>query len=223
MAKVGFIAVHPDDESLGCGGTILKHKANSDDIIWIILTKLTEKRGISKEVIKKRIREINQVSRAYHFHKVYALDHETTQLDSASKPALINELSSIFNKHKIDSLYIPNRSDIHSDHRIAFECIMSASKTFNHPYIHKIFMYECISETEFAPALLENAFVPNYFVDISKYMDKKIKILNIYKSEIKDHPYPRSNTNFKALAAFRGAQAGVPYAEAFMILRDIWT
>lgn len=83
-------------------------------------------------------------------------------------------------------------------------------------------MYETISETDFAPALQENAFVPNYFVDISPYIDEKIKIMEIFSSELKPHPFPRSEQNIRALATYRGAQCGVGYAESFMILKDIW-
>jgi len=82
-------------------------------------------------------------------------------------------------------------------------------------------MYECISETEFAPALAEKIFIPNYFVDISKYMDKKIELIGVYESEIGEHPFPRSNKNVEALATFRGATAGVEYAEAFHLLKFI--
>ncbi|MHA1384775.1 MAG: PIG-L deacetylase family protein [Candidatus Helarchaeota archaeon] len=83
-------------------------------------------------------------------------------------------------------------------------------------------MYETISETELVPALQENAFVPNYFVNISSYIDKKIEIMKIFESELGEHPFPRSEKNIKALATFRGAQSGVEYAETFMILKDIW-
>jgi len=83
-------------------------------------------------------------------------------------------------------------------------------------------MYETISETELVPALQENAFVPNYFVNISSYIDKKIEIMKIFESELGEHPFPKSEKNIKALATFRGAQSGVEYAEAFMILKEIW-
>jgi len=81
-------------------------------------------------------------------------------------------------------------------------------------------MYECISETEFTPALPENVFTPNCFVDISEQMEEKIKIMEIYNSEIGEHPFPRSERNIRALATFRGATAGVEYAEAFQILKS---
>lgn len=82
-------------------------------------------------------------------------------------------------------------------------------------------MYECISETEFAPALAENSFCPNYFVDITPFLRQKIDLLKVYKSEIGEHPFPRSIRNIEALATFRGASVGVEYAEAFQLLKYI--
>jgi LmbE family N-acetylglucosaminyl deacetylase len=82
-------------------------------------------------------------------------------------------------------------------------------------------MYECISETEFAPALPEKVFQPNYFVDITDFFEKKLEIMRIYKSEMGEHPFPRSEENIKALATFRGATAGVRFAESFQLVKYI--
>ena len=82
-------------------------------------------------------------------------------------------------------------------------------------------MYECISETEFGPQLAERMFIPNYLVDISDYLSEKIEIMQVYQSELGEHPFPRSIENIKALATFRGAMAGVTYAEAFQVVKMI--
>ena len=82
-------------------------------------------------------------------------------------------------------------------------------------------MYECISETEFSPALPENHFLPTYFVDISPYLREKLDLMNIYESEVGQHPFPRSLRNIEALAVFRGASVGVEFAEAFQVLKWI--
>ena len=76
-------------------------------------------------------------------------------------------------------------------------------------------------KTEFAPALHENVFIPNYFVDITPYLRQKQKILSIYESEIGEHPFPRSLRNIEALATFRGASIGVEYAEAYQLIKYI--
>ena len=82
-------------------------------------------------------------------------------------------------------------------------------------------MYETLSETEFTPALSENAFIPNVFIDISDYLEEKLKIMELYNTEIMPDPLPRSKYSIKALAAYRGSRIGVQYAEAFQSLLEI--
>jgi LmbE family N-acetylglucosaminyl deacetylase len=98
---------------------------------------------------------------------------------------------------------------------------MACTKSFRYPFIKKVLLYECISETEFAPALPEKVFIPNYFVDVSKHFMKKLEIMKIYESELGEHPFPRSLRNIEALAVFRGASVGVEYAEAFQLIKYI--
>ena len=142
-------------------------------------------------------------------------------LSDESLISMIPKVRDIFNESKPEIIYIVNRSDAHSDHLITFKAIMSCTKSFRYPFIKRVLMYECISETEFAPALPENQFIPNYFVDISNEIENKIKLIEIYKSEIGLHPFPRSIENIKALAKYRGAMIGVNYAESFHALRII--
>ena len=134
---------------------------------------------------------------------------------------MVPEISAVFSEVKPEIIYTLNRSDAHSDHRIIFDAVMSCTKSFRYPYIKQVLMYECISETEFAPALAEKAFLPNYFVDITKYMDKKNEAMRVFESELGEHPFPRSLDNIRALAHFRGASVGVQYAEAFQLLKYI--
>jgi LmbE family N-acetylglucosaminyl deacetylase len=81
-------------------------------------------------------------------------------------------------------------------------------------------IYECLSETEFTPALPENVFIPNVFIDISNYFEKKLEIIKIYESEIMEEPYPRSISSIEALARYRGSRIGVKYAEAFQLIYE---
>lgn len=217
MSNVLIVASHPDDETLGCGGTILKHKSNGDKIYWLIITSILEGEGYSKTAVDTRDAEIREVPELYKFEDVFKLDLPTTKLDTIPKGKLIESVSEVINTIKPEIIYVNNRNDIHSDHKIIFDAVISSAKIFRCPFIRKIMMYEVISETEFAPAYLNNAFSPNSFSDISNYLDKKISIMRIYKGEMKNHPFPRSEENLRALATFRGATAGVKYAEAFMV------
>jgi LmbE family N-acetylglucosaminyl deacetylase len=218
--NVLFISVHPDDETLGCGGTILKHKSNGDTINWLNITGIDNNHpfGFSPEQVMKRQLTIEKVKQTYGFNKSINLKFYTQLLDTKGLSSLMKEISEAIKEIQPDTLYIPNRSDVHSDHRISFQAIYPCKKNYRYSFIKSILMYETLSETEFAPALAENAFIPNTFVDITDYIDKKIEIMKLYDTEIMPDPLPRSAHAIKGLAAFRGSRIGVMYAEAFMSL-----
>jgi len=221
MKNVIVISAHPDDETLGAGGTMLKHVANGDNVFWLIVTNVFENQGFSKERVESRQEEIRKVEKLFGITKTYLLDYPTMTLSSSSLLKMVPEISTVFSEVKPEIIYTLNRSDAHSDHRIIFDAVMACTKSFRYPFIKQILMYECISETEFAPALAEKAFLPNYFVDITEYIDKKNEIMEVFESEIAEHPFPRSLENIKALAHFRGASVGVKYAEAFQLIKFI--
>ncbi len=220
--NVLVISVHPDDETLGCGGTLLKHKNSNDDVSWLILTEASENLGYSKEFLTKRVEQINDVSRAYRFKRTFNLGFPTTKLHTVDFSEIITNISSVIQKVRPKIIYMVNRSDIHTDHQVAAKAIMSSTKSFRNPFIKRILMYECLSETEMAPPLPENTFVAHVYSDISDYIDRKIEIMGKYESEIQDPPLPRSIENIRALARFRGATVSVQYAEAFMLLREVF-
>lgn len=222
MSRTLFVAPHPDDETLGCGGTIMKNKAAGNEIYWLIITSMEKEQGFGEERIKEREAEIEEVAKEYGFDGVFRLNLPTTRLDIIAKEKVINAIGDVINKVKPDTVFLPNRNDAHSDHKIVFDSALSSLKTFRSPFVKKVLVYETISETEFAPAICGNAFVPNSFSDISDFLDRKISIMRIYKGELGQHPFPRSPENIKALAVFRGAAAGVMYGEAFMLLKEIW-
>lgn len=219
--KVVVISAHPDDEIIGCGGTLLKHKDNGDEIFWIIITNVFENQGFSKQCVESRQQEIEKVKSMIGFSSVHKLDYPTMSLDSNSINKMIPQISTLFNEIKPEIIYVMNRSDAHSDHRMTFEAVAACTKSFRYPFIKKVLMYECISETEFAPALPERVFQPNYFVDVTKYFNKKLEVLKLYESELGEHPFPRSIRNIEALATYRGASVGVEYAEAFQLIKFI--
>lgn len=211
MKKILCVSVHPDDETLGCGGTLLKHKANGDDIYCVHVTNVNEKQ---KSVICL-LREL------YEFKETYQLGLPEIKLTDIPLSEIISKLSAVIQQVKPDYLYIPNRSDAHSDHRIVFEALTACTKSFRYPFIKKIMMCEVISETDFSPALPENIFIPNVFMDISDFIERKHEILNVFESELLTSPYTRSIDAILALSKYRGSQINVNYAEAFMLLKEV--
>lgn len=219
--KILVISPHPDDETLGCGGTILKHKDTGDKIYWLLITNIDVKNGCKKDIVEKRQKEIEIVAEMYGFEKTFKLDYPTAKLDIIPIQEIIKSLSKVILEIEPEIIYLPNRSDVHTDHRITFKAVYSCTKNFRYPFIKRILMYETLSETEFAPALPENTFIPNVFVDITNYFERKLEIFKIYKSELMKEPLPRSLEVIEALAKYRGSRISKKYAEVFVLLKEI--
>ena len=219
MSKVLVVAPHPDDETLGCGGTIFRHKVAGDDIYWLIVTGISQDDGWEEKVVKKRDNEIDAVAEKYGFSDVFNLRLPTTKMDTLPVSDLIEEISNVYKKVEPDIIYMPFAYDVHTDHQIIAKALQSTLKWFRYPHIKKVYMYETPSETEFN--FVENrVFRPNVFVNISLYLDDKIKVMNIYESEIEDSPFPRSEKTLRSLATFRGSQSGYEAAEAFELVYE---
>lgn len=219
--KVLVIAPHPDDETLGCGGTLLKHGLLGDEIHWLIVTNITEKHGWRIDKVKRRQEEIKKVSKAYGFKSIHKLDFPTMKLDTVPISELVNKISNVIKKVKPHFIYVNHQNDIHTDHQIVFKATISSSKSFRHPYIHRILNYETLSETEFAvQSNGDYGFQPNVFVDITKFFEQKGKIMLEYDSEVMNSPFPRSLDVIESLAKYRGSRIGVQYAEAFLLLYE---
>lgn len=219
MNKVIIVTPHPDDETLGCGGTILKHQSLGDEVYWLIATKMHEE-YFPMERIQKRQDEIVQVAMHYGFSKTIQLPFNTAKLDEVSSSELVSKIGDVFKEIEPNIIYVPYRNDIHSDHKVVFDATMSCTKWFRYPSIEKVLVYETLSETDFIMNPDANGFRPTVFVNISEYLEKKLKIMRIYESEMASHPFPRSEEAIRALATLRGAVAGVMAAEAFMLVKE---
>ncbi|TPQ25230.1 PIG-L deacetylase family protein [Methylomonas sp. HW2-6] len=221
MTNVIAVAPHADDETLGCGGTLLRHARAGDRIHWLLLTKMTAEQGFSEARISARDREIAEVSRHYGFASVDVLDFPCTRLDSIAKGDLIAKISSVFQTLRPEVVYLPFRGDVHSDHAVAADAVMSCCKWFRNGTIKRILAYETLSETEFGIRPDTLGFRPNVFVNIEDYLEQKLEILQIFAGELGEFPFPRSIEALRALAMLRGATAGCQAAEAFVLLREI--
>lgn len=218
MKKILVIAVHPDDETLGCGGTILKHKDMGDEVHWLILTKANQKITSIPDIENKQKEDVAKVANQSGFDSCQQLEFLTTELDRYPMGEIVAAISKVVRDISPHCIYLNHFADIHSDHRIAFDAVYSCTKNFRHPFIEKILVYETLSETEFTPAIGKNVFIPNVFNDITVFMEEKLRIMKLYSTEQMQEPYPRAMSTIRALARYRGSRIGVEYAEAFMLL-----
>jgi LmbE family N-acetylglucosaminyl deacetylase len=164
---------------------------------------------------------VEKVSEAYGFSSVHQLRFPTTKLDVIPMGDLVGSISRVVHDVQPSSIVLPFSHDPHSDHHCAFTAAYSCTKVFRYPWIRQVLMMETPSETDFAPALSGQGFIPNVFVDITGFIEQKIRILSLYRQEISQHPFPRSPEGCSALSMVRGAAAGCRHAEAFMLLKEI--
>jgi LmbE family N-acetylglucosaminyl deacetylase len=217
--KVVVISPHPDDETLGAGGTLLRMRAEGHEIHWVIVTHMNESFGNSQAQIDQRERQILGVGASYKFSGIHNLKYTPASLDSVKDSSLISDIGSCIAEIRPEVVILPDPNDAHSDHLEVYRSSMAVLKTFRAPYVKLIMTMEILSESNFGNAFQH--FAPNLYVDITEYLDKKIDILSIFDTEIGPHPFPRSIDSVKALATLRGAEAGCRWAEAFHIIKKI--
>jgi LmbE family N-acetylglucosaminyl deacetylase len=220
MNTVLVVAPHPDDETLGCGGTMLRYIDQGDEVYWLIVTHISVELGFSEEKVERREREIQEVAAAYGLENTINLGFPTTRLDAEPMTTLVDAVGEVFHEVEPGQVYVPYRNDIHTDHAAVFDAVASCTKWFRYPSVQRVLAYETLSETDFSIDSDARGFRPNIFVDVEGYVDKKVDIMRIYESEIGTHPFPRSESSIHALATLRGAASGFEAAEAFMLLKE---
>ena len=220
MKKILVIAPHPDDEVLGCGGTIAKHVKEGDEVYLCIVTKGYTP-DWSEEFIKNRPKEIKKSNEILGIEKTYFLNFPTAKLDTIPQKELNDSISNIVKEIKPEIVYAPHEGDLSKEHRLIFEAALVATRPKPGSSVKKILCYETLSETEWGRNLIKKMFIPNVYIDISNTLKEKLKAMKAYKSELKEYPHPRSLEIIKALAKKRGSEAGLKFAEAFMLIREI--
>ncbi|RMG33518.1 MAG: PIG-L family deacetylase [Gammaproteobacteria bacterium] len=220
MERVLVIAPHPDDELLGCGGTLLRHLAEGDAVHWLIVTRMTPETGFDPTAIEGRERLIETVAEAVGFTGVHRLDLPTTRLDTLPVAGIVSAMAGVVDTVRPTVVYLPWAEDVHTDHQVAATAARACTKWFRHPSVSRVLAYETLSETDFVlpPG---RPFTPNYFVDIEPHLARKLELLTLYQEELGDFPFPRSPTAVEALARVRGAACGCRAAEAFQLLKAV--
>lgn len=218
--RVLVIAPHPDDEVIGCGGTLLRHRSLGDEIHWLIVTGMNATDGFTNTQRAQRNAEIGKVREQLGFASVTELDLPPARLDAMPLADITRAFATVIEEVEPAILYLPFGGDAHSDHLVTYSAGAACSKWFRNPSIRHVLCYETISETDAALPGLRSPFVPNYFVDISTWLDEKVRIALTYESEFGPFPFPRSRQAIEALAAVRGSAVGFSGAEAFMSIRE---
>jgi N-acetylglucosamine malate deacetylase 1 len=213
------IAPHSDDELLGVGGTMARRAAEGDEVHVVITT-----RGYPPQFSEEHEhRTTAGVLTAHCLIGVTAtmmLDFPAAGLDVVPHAELNAKLVSAIEEIRPELIFVPFNGDLHRDHQRVFLSALVAVRPNGRFTPRTIYAYETVSETNWgAPYLMPN-FVPNVFVDISPYLETKIRAMEAVQEQIKAFPHERSAEALRALATFRGATVGCVAAEGFVLVRQ---
>lgn len=214
-----IIAPHPDDEILGCGGAILNHIKQNHEVYLCIMTK-GDVRYYGDETLKEKRQEVLKVAEFLKIKKVFFCDFTAAQLDTYPQNQINQKLREIIQEVQPYTIYLPHQGDLHRDHQLTFQCALVAAKPILNHFVKRILSYEVLSETE-QSSQYTNPFIPNYYINITEQLVQKKQALELYQSELRPYPHPRSPKSLEIKAQSRGIEIGVEAAEAFMIIKQI--
>ena len=222
--RILVIAAHPDDEVLGCGGTIAKHFDNGDIVEILIVSQGVTSRNdsIAVDVEISNLRRASlQSAQLLGASKIHHLDLPDNRLDSLDRLDLIKLLEQYIFSFDPHVVYVHHSGDVNIDHRRIHEAVVTACRPLPGIALTHLLSFEIASSTEWQTPGSAPVFLPNWFVDISNQWERKRQALTAYSSEMRQFPHPRSIKALEHLAKWRGAQVGVNAAEAFCLLRSI--
>ena len=221
MKRIMIISAHPDDETIGAGGTLAKLSKMGKIMEWCIVTR-GDRSDYPEEILLEKKEEALKVADIFNITKVHFLDYITATLDTVPYKELAIKFTKLFQSFRPDTVFMPYKGDMHQDHRKVFNTVIISAKPTPNQSIKHILSYELLSSTDYSPNFPDTTFMPTFFVDISQELDTKINAVKYYKTEMKKYPHARSIEGIIAKAKARGAEIGTHAAEAFMIVRWVW-
>jgi LmbE family N-acetylglucosaminyl deacetylase len=220
MDKILVISPHMDDEVLGVGGTIMRHKALGDSVTVCFVCNRAYNHQYCHELIEKEKENALSAKRILGYDNHFFCDMPDERAGESLIQVII-ALEEVVKKIEPTCVYIPCCYDNNQDHRAVFDAAMVAVRSFANPSLNALYMYEVPSSTDQAAQLSGAVFVPNHFVDITPYHSHKMKALLCYEKEARAYPHPRSPKAVEAWAMKRGVEVSLHYAEAFSLIRNI--
>lgn len=217
--RVLCVVAHPDDETLGCGGTLAKHVAMGDAAMVVVLADgVTSRDSVPQHSLQRR-QECVGALRALGVGRWGFADWPDQRLDTVPRLALIKDVEDAIATFGPTIVYTHHGSDCNLDHRIVNDAVCVACRPLPSSMVKGLFFFEVPSSSEYQVG--HAPFQPNWFVDVGETLLTKIKAFRAYASEIRDIPHPRSVDAIRHLAYYRGASVGLAAAEAFVVGRAI--
>lgn len=224
--RVLVVAAHPDDEVIGCGGTLARHVDDGNEVTVLILADGETSRGAKydtvqyKDEIEQREEAARKACRILGVSSIEFLRFPDNRLDGLELIELIKPIEKVVENYKPTIVYTHHFGDLNVDHRRSFEAVITSCRPIPNQNIKNIFSFEIPSSTDWM-ATSRMSFEPNWFQDISLTVDRKIEAIEAYESEIPPWPHVRSKKAIDHLARWRGSFVGVNAAEAFQLIRAV--
>lgn len=218
--KVMVVAAHPDDEVLGCAGTIARHTRRGDIVSTVFMTNGVSSRGNSvttEEIILRKEAAI-EVSNLLGTQIPIFFDYPDNRMDSVDFLDIVQSIEEVIHKERPDVIYTHFSGDLNVDHNLTHKAVLTASRPQSSSTVKEIYCFEILSSTEWN-SISTCQFIPNVFVDISNYWEHKLQTLGCYERELRETPHSRSYKCLEALAIYRGETNGFKFAEAFVLER----
>lgn len=217
--SVLIVAAHPDDEVLGCGGSIAKHIScgHTVDVIFLADGE-TSRNKVSCTVDQRRSMALN-ARNVLKIRDVHFANFPDQKLDVVGQLAISKQIEKIAQNIQPTIVYTHSPADLNRDHRLAYDSVMAAFRPLPNSSVRVILTFEIPSSTGWMGP--KTQFEPSVFIDIREFMGKKISALCCYEQELHPSPHPRSLTYVKNLAQYRGSMAGLVESEAFELQRLI--
>jgi LmbE family N-acetylglucosaminyl deacetylase len=223
--KILVVAAHPDDEVLGCGGTVALHAARGDEVHTLILGEGSTSRAAQRDPAgdDPEVSHLQECARAAALALGVASvrfgglpDNRMDRLDLLDVVKLVE---STIDELQPAVLYTHHHGDLNVDHQIAHRAALTAARPLPGCPVASIYTFETASSTEWGRSA--DPFTPQRFVDVTETFDRKLAALACYESEMRPFPHARSLDAITALATWRGASVSVARAEAFMVVREV--
>jgi len=221
MAKILVVAAHPDDEVLGCGGTMARHIANGDTVQTIFLADGVNSRGENPEELQQRMEAANAAARVIGTLPPVFLQLPDNRLDSLDLLDIVQKVEEYVFHISPEIVYTHSATDLNIDHRITHQAVLTACRPQPGFSVHAIYGFEVLSSTHWASNEMVASFKPVRFVDIGPFLERKLEALACYEKEMRTYPHARSMEAVRALATHRGTTVGLEAAEAFSAIREI--
>lgn len=225
MKKVLVIAAHPDDEVLGLGGTLIKHVKEGDEVHLLIVTdgsssQYRDKKEIQSIIIAKE-KETKMCANILGITSIRYGKLQDMKLDNSPHIDINCVIEKAIREIQPDVVYTHFWGDVNLDHVAVFKSTLVATRPCVGQCVKELYCYYVPSSTEWGVYNVNTAFIPNVYVDISKYAEVKYKAINSYKTELRKYPHPRSIEYIEKLDEICGLNVGLDRAEAFVQIRKI--